>query len=39
MISRRLFPSMTRARWAGVAVLVVLVAAFPLVYTTSTSSR
>jgi branched-chain amino acid transport system permease protein len=32
VISRRLFPSMTRARWAAVAVLVVLAAAFPLVY-------
>jgi len=30
--ARRLFPSMTRARWAVVAALVVLVAAFPLVY-------
>lgn len=32
MIARRLFPSMTQARWAGIAALVVLVAAFPLVY-------
>ena len=32
MIARRLFPSMTPARWAGIAALVVLVAAFPLVY-------
>src|SRR5690242_21922284 len=32
MTARRLFPSMTRARWAAVAVLVVLAAAFPLVY-------
>ena len=32
MISRRLFPAMTPARWAAVAALVVLVAAFPLVY-------
>lgn len=31
MTARRLFPSMTPARWAGVTVLVLLVAAFPLV--------
>jgi branched-chain amino acid transport system permease protein len=29
--ARRLFPSVTPARWAGVTVLVLLVAAFPLV--------
>src|SRR5262249_23719215 len=29
--ARRLFPSMTPARWAGVTVLVLLTAAFPLV--------
>jgi len=32
LTTRRLFPSMTRARWAAVAALVVLAAAFPLVY-------
>src|SRR5215470_8645297 len=32
LTARRLFPSMTPARWAGIAVLVLLVAAFPLVY-------
>lgn len=30
MSARRLFPSMTPARWAGVAVLIILAAAFPL---------